>query len=57
MSDAEYLRLRADQEFKAAVLAPNRRVRDIHLELADAYSFRLRETQAVKKRAQIELTE
>jgi hypothetical protein len=43
MSDAEYLIARAQQELRAAMRAPDARVRQIHLELADAYSFRLRQ--------------
>ena len=43
MSDAEYLTARARQELSAAMRASDPRVRQIHLELADAYAFRLRE--------------
>ena len=43
MSDAEYFTERAHQEINAALNAADRRVRDVHLELADAYAFRLRE--------------
>lgn len=43
MSDAEYFTERAHQEINAALHAADRRVRDVHLELADAYAFRLRE--------------
>lgn len=45
MTDAEYLTERAAQELRAAMQAPNRRVREVHLELANAYSFRLREAK------------
>ena len=45
MSDAEYLAARAQQELVAAMLSSDRRVREVHLELADAYAFRLRETK------------
>jgi hypothetical protein len=41
MSDAEYFVERAHQELLAAMRAPDRRVRERHLELADAYTFRL----------------
>jgi hypothetical protein len=43
MSNAEYFAERAHQELLAAMLAPDRRVRERHLELADAYTFRLSE--------------
>jgi hypothetical protein len=43
MSDAEYLTAREQQELSAAMRAPDARVRLIHLELANAYAFRLRE--------------
>lgn len=43
MSNADYLAVRAHQELLAAMRAPDRRVRDRHLELADAYTFRLSE--------------
>jgi hypothetical protein len=43
MSNAEYFAERAHQELLAAVRAPDRRVRERHLELADAYTFRLSE--------------
>ena len=43
MSDAEYFADRAQQELRAAIRSSDRRVRDVHLELADAYAFRLRE--------------
>ena len=43
MSDAKYFTERAQQELNAAMRSSDRRVRDVHLELADAYAFRLRE--------------
>jgi hypothetical protein len=43
MSNAEYFAERAQQELLAAIRAPDRRVRERHLELADAYTFRLNE--------------
>jgi len=45
MRDADYFAGRATQELKAAMRSSDRRVREVHLELADAYAFRLRETQ------------
>ena len=51
MSDTEYLVARAEQELKAAIAASDRRVRDVHLELADAYAFRLREAKAIERRS------
>jgi hypothetical protein len=42
MSDAEYLIARAHQELSAAMRASDARVRQVHLELVDAYAFRLR---------------
>ena len=50
MSDAEYLILRAHQELKAAIRASDQRVRQVHLELADAYSLRLSEKRAQERR-------
>ena len=43
MQDANYLADRAQQELTAAIRTSNPRVRERHLELADAYAFRLRE--------------
>jgi hypothetical protein len=43
MSNAEYLSERSRQERLAAMRSADPRVRGIHLELADAYAFRLRE--------------
>ena len=45
MLDADYFAARASQELRAASQCSDRRVREVHLELADAYAFRLRETQ------------
>jgi hypothetical protein len=45
MVDADYFAERAAQELRAAMRSSDRRVREIHLELADAYAFRLREAQ------------
>lgn len=52
MSDAEYFAERAHQELLAAMCAPDRRVRERHLELADAYAFRLSEE---KRSARVQL--
>ena len=43
MVEGDYLASRAAQEFKAAIMASDERVRQRHLELADAYAFRLKE--------------
>ena len=51
MSDADYLIERAQQELRAAMSAFDERVREVHLELADAYSFRLREIMRMERRA------
>lgn len=51
MSDADYLIERAQQELRAAMSAFDERVREVHLELANAYSFRLREIMRLERRA------
>ena len=43
MSNAEYLIKREQEELEAALRSTDRRVRDRHLELADAYTFLLSE--------------
>ena len=53
MSDAEYLILRAHQELKTAIEAPDQRARLVHLELADAYSLRLSEARALERRSKM----
>jgi hypothetical protein len=50
MSDAEYFTERAHQELNAAMRSCDRRVRDRHLELADAYAFRLLEVTRQERR-------
>ena len=55
MSDAEYFKQRAFQELQAAITCADARAREIHLELADAYAFRLRETQRKERRSQFML--
>ena len=49
MSDAEYFVHRAHAEMIAAMKSSDRRVREVHLELADAYAFRLRETKRLER--------
>jgi len=55
MSDAEYLEARAAEELTAAFATSDQRVRLRHLELADAYAFRLREAKAVEARGKMRL--
>ena len=43
MFDAKYLIQREQEELEAAMRASDPRVRQAHLELADAYTFRLSE--------------
>jgi hypothetical protein len=57
MSDREYLVARAEQELRAAVAASNERVREIHLQLADAYAFRIREMRALERRSEMQVVE
>lgn len=45
MADADYFALRAAEELRAAMSSSDSRVREVHLELADAYAFKLREAQ------------
>lgn len=53
MMDADYLIKRAHQELNAAMRTADLRVRGIHLELADAYTFRLREVKRQERRAEV----
>ena len=55
MSDADYLTLRAAQELRAAAIASDRRVMDRHLEMADAYAYRLSVTRQVQRQSKAEL--
>lgn len=55
MSDAEYFKQRAFQELQAATTCADARAREIHLELANAYAFKLRETQREERRSQFML--
>jgi hypothetical protein len=52
MMDADYLTERAHQELNAAMRSSDLRVRNRHLELADAYAFRLREVRRQEQFAQ-----
>lgn len=52
MSDAEYLIQRAHEELNAAMRCSDLSVRNRHLELADAYAFRLREVKRQERRLQ-----
>ena len=45
MRDAEYLIRREQQELAAALQAADARVRQIHLDLASAYTSRLSDTE------------
>jgi hypothetical protein len=53
MGDAEYLIKREQQELEAALRARDVRVRQIHLELADAYTFRLNQTRRLQRRTEL----
>jgi len=55
MSDADYLTERAHQELNAAMRTTDARVRERHLELADAYAFRLRELKREEQRSELAL--
>ena len=50
MSDMEYLSKRSSQHLAAAIQTSENRVRLRHLELADAYAFRLKEEKAAHAR-------
>jgi hypothetical protein len=53
MGDAEYLIKREQQELEAALRASDARVRQVHLELANAYTFRLNQTKRLEQRAEL----
>ena len=55
MSDTEYLEARAAEELVAAIATKDSRIRLRHLELADAYAFRLREVRAAEARGKLKL--
>jgi hypothetical protein len=50
-SDATYYSRRAAQERAAALLSTNIRVQDRHLELAQAYEYRVREMVKLERSA------
>ena len=51
MSDAEFLIKREQQELEAALQASDKRVRQVHLDLADAYTRRADEAKRLERRA------
>jgi hypothetical protein len=53
MSDAEYSIERAHQELTAAIRSADLRVRNRHLEMADAYAFRLQETKRAERELEV----
>ena len=53
MSDAEYLIKREQEELNAALRTSDARVRQIHLELADAYTFRANQAKRLERRAKL----
>ena len=55
MSDTAYLSARAQEELRAASNSTDRRTREVHLQLADAYAFRLREELAIARRSDFRL--
>ena len=55
MSDTGYLIDRAQQELSAAIRSPDCRARNVHLDMADAYLWQLREDEAQKRRRQLRL--
>jgi len=55
MDDTEFLADRAQQEISAALKSSNRRVRDVHLDMADAYLLRLRAAKAESRRSKFRL--
>lgn len=57
MNDFIYLRERALKELRAAISATDYRVRLVHLEMADAYSNRLRQLQTEERRSRIHLVD
>jgi len=57
MHDTAYLTDRAQQELSAALRSPDCRVRDIHLDMADAYLVQMREAQIRARRSQVRLVD
>lgn len=57
MDDIAYLAERAQQELSAALKSTDSRVRNVHVDFADAYVLRIREAQAERRRSTIRLVE
>ena len=55
MSDAEYLIKREQQELQAALQSYDKRVRQVHLDLADAYTRRVNEAQRIEHECSLPL--
>jgi hypothetical protein len=55
MSNTVYLSARAQEELRAAGNSTDPRTREIHLQLADAYAFRLREELAIARSSDFRL--
>ena len=55
VSDVEYFSRRAREEREAAMRAANDDVREIHLQLAEAYELRIRELSAAARRSSMHL--
>jgi len=55
MLEAEYLIKREQQELEAALQASDKRVRQVHLDLADAYTSRVNEAERLERRT-VDLT-
>lgn len=49
MSNAEYLIKREQQELEAALQSSDKRVRQVHLDFADAYTRRANEAMGVER--------
>ena len=54
-TEVEYYTHRAREEREAAMRAPHARVREIHLQLAEAYELRVRELSAESRRSAMHL--
>jgi len=55
MSETEYLVARAEQELRAALTASDERAREVHRQLADAYTHRLREMRALEGMSEMKI--
>lgn len=55
MHDTEFLTDRAQQELSAAIRSSDPHVREVHLDMADAYLVRLREALAETRRSEFRL--